>query len=252
MVDPTEFVLATTCKVDITAKPCVASCFGAALYLGETFFLTAAHVADTANPDDFYVTEFDPGLGYGFYQRKIVEIEQKPDIDVAMLKADFPPRARVRSLTWSADNCTLATRLYATGFPFSVDKNWRIPKIRTFQGNIVSQMPFDTLAGNPLAYELDFACPRGMSGAPLVSCDNVDNPEIRGLVIGNHRTDQSIFREKEIIEEDNQTTIIEHYDSLSLGIAVHIDPILRAKYDMIGEVTLADYLGSKQKLTSDE
>ena len=90
--------------------------------------------------------------------------------------------------------------------------------IRSFVGHVVSATTFGRLAPDPLSYELSFQCPRGLSGAPLLTRHD-DSMLITGVVIGNQRTEMLVFSERESVS-DMKEVITERFEALQLGIAL--------------------------------
>ena len=77
--------------------------------------------------------------------------------------------------------------------------------------------PFNLFSSDIQVYELSFPCPRGLSGAPITT--NTHDPQIAGVVVGNHSTKMLIFTDSERLQEGTET-IVERYEALQLGIAI--------------------------------
>jgi hypothetical protein len=78
---------------------------------------------------------------------------------------------------------------------------------RSFKGYIVSTKRFLRFAAKPWVYELSFACPRGLSGASVITLDGA--PRVTGVVVGNHSIQMNDFTDREIISTDKERTIVE-------------------------------------------
>jgi len=112
--------------------------------------------------------------------------------------------------------------------------------IRAFGGNLVSSRTFLGFPARPRVYELPFACPRGLSGAPVFTADNTSR--LVGLVAGNTATDMLLLRESAVTKE-GETTVFEQYERLTLGIAVQTASLLSVQSRLVGQ-SLREHLES--------
>jgi len=217
---------------------------------GENIFLTAGHVVEDArNVGEVVIVErqlSDKSAVYRQLQIENREIEIWPEIDLAILKTKNPP-LWTSSLNWLMRENTMLEELISIGYPYSYEPDKSSLPFRSFSGHVVTVQNFDKLTSHPKCFELSFNCPRGLSGAPVMT-GYKGNWLVRGLVIGNRRIDMPIFRDGERIEEKNEVTIIERYDSLSLGIALTADVILEQYSKLVG-CTIGELLKDSGKLT---
>ena len=125
---------------------------------------------------------------------------------------------------------------------------------RCFQGYVVAPLNEFELPGTNAdifsVHELSFPVPRGLSGSPLLNA--VGNVMVNGVVIGNSDSQMVVFRSKEIETEAEKntksTTIVERFESLSLGIAVQPEAILPLQSTMLG-TTIEDHLLTNELLS---
>lgn len=127
------------------------------------------------------------------------------------------------------------------GFPYALEKELGQIGVRTFKGHVVAAGPTRSLPARPDAYELNFQCPRGLSGAPLLAGSG--SPVIAGVVVGNESSKMLVFSESEVVKESGTTTIVERYESLHLGLAVQSAAILRLEFKNLGR-GLGDHLAA--------
>jgi hypothetical protein len=109
------------------------------------------------------------------------------------------------------------------GFPYGYDSKSGAVSSRGFVGNIAAtRAGWDRFPGRPEIYELSFAAPVGLSGAPLIILDH----RVCGVVVGNHQTKMLVFTDEERLEEGAVINRVERYEVLNLGIAVRARTIL--------------------------
>ena len=136
------------------------------------------------------------------------------------------------------------------GFPYGtlrVDEKLKSVQ-RVFQGYVVSRIiEFKPVgvSGNPYAvYELSFAAPRGLSGAPLLNA--AGSLLLHGMVIAHSESKMIVFHSEEVVKEAWETTVVEHHEVLRLGVAVTADHILGSESRLLGGL-VRDFLGSNGK-----
>lgn len=201
---------------------------GTAFPIGGPFFLTADHVARALTDD----SEFVPVLGLIDETERFtaVAIEETESLgnDVALLRVapEYEPTLRfVHPFPWVNYALNGLDDVMSLGFAYGVyrapDRPYFIQ--RAFKGHVVAPLPSFAAPGvHPSGfevYELSFAAPRGLSGAPLFTPPR--GPlEVAGIVIGNSQSRMLVHSSREQLADGSRETIVEHYESLSLGIAV--------------------------------
>lgn len=97
------------------------------------------------------------------------------------------------------------------GFPYGLLKEEMTILSRSYKGYIVAGKPFTKFKYQPDCYELSFVCPRGLSGAPLLSLGS----DIIDVIIGNEQSEMEVYRRTEQITADRTEVYItsENVDS---------------------------------------
>jgi hypothetical protein len=107
---------------------------------------------------------------------------------------------------------------------------------RAFQGRLVARVnrfkPLGHRGDVFPVYEMSFAAPRGLSGSPLLSAQG--SIVVHGLMIGNSDSRMLVFASQETVQESRETTRVEHYESLSLGIATQGPFIMSLESRLLG------------------
>ena len=192
--------------------------YGTALHLGIDLLLTADHVVANvlAVAPEFAVGWGGPGhsfeaSGYVPFARASVAARW-PEVDLAALRLAAPLDGLP---SWDMGSLPTLTQVASIGFPFGLDAEENSIMTRGFAGHIVGSRKDSHFTGNPLIFELSFATPRLLSGAPLLHRDR-----ICGSVIGNYQTKMLVFSDEERVEEGGVVNRVERYEALNLGIAV--------------------------------
>jgi hypothetical protein len=120
---------------------------------------------------------------------------------------------------------------------------------RMFQGYLVSDLhEFKPLGyeGDPFAvFELSFNAPRGLSGSPLMTTDL--RISVSGIIIGNSKSSMLVFDTEEIEGSESEETRVQHYESMSLGVAVQSKEIFPLRPALL-DCTISEYLERNGKL----
>lgn len=214
---------------------------GTAFSIGGDFFITAGHVAKTFAGRDVIAIGNQLGSQGHWETCLILKHEVLADLDLAVLKTT--PFDAAKSFPWSVDELTMNASVYAAGFPYALNNPAASITTRAFSGSICSLTRCDLLPEKPPVYELSFACPRGLSGAPLLQ-----GQTLVGVVIGNHVTEMIIYSEEEYDKDSESLTIYEKTESLHLGIAVRSNAIVDIQSDLL-ECTIGTHL-RKHNLTT--
>ncbi|MCI5137032.1 MAG: serine protease [Candidatus Electrothrix sp. AR1] len=208
--------------------------YGTAFSIGSGFFLTAAHVINSVREHKWH------GLGYS--ENKIwlscvsTDFETIVDYDIGILKVQS---IDCLEMDWDNNTLPMSQRVLTAGYPYSFDNHNMAINIRAFSGYIVSDPQFYSLPAKPSVYELQFPCPRGLSGAPLFTPGS--SPKIVGMIIGNHSTEMLVYSQREIEEDSNNKSIVERYEALQLGIALQTNSVLDCHFELLGS-TLGSHL----------
>lgn len=226
---------------DRTATP--KNVYGTAFSIGDDCFMTAGHcIASAASESDVIGIAFIVGSKY--FLAEVLEYEVVPELDIGFLKT-IATIGRAKAFPWEADRIPALATVIACGYPFAIDPEQHAISTRSFKGHIVSRRPFARFSAKPWVYELSFASPTGLSGAPLIAIDN--DPRIAGIILGNYETKMLVFSDKEVVSEERET-IIERYHSLQLGIAIQSTELLRLKSKILQSGDLSSHLQKNQLL----
>jgi hypothetical protein len=177
----------------------------------------------------------------------IVEWEIVDGLDLGFLRISKP--RPFKSFRWSTDELPMTTEVKTCGFAFGFDSDRRSADIRAFSGHVVSSRTFFRNHARPPVYELSFACPRGLSGAPLLYEIPNDNHYVAGVIIGNEITDMTVFSSTERSREGSETVVLERLESLHLGIALQARGLMTLESSFLGK-TLQEHLKRQSDLRS--
>lgn len=223
---------------------------GTCFYLSEQFMLTAGHVVKQLQAQQHIgmVGVFEPGPSSTTqWGLEVTDMELLP-CDLGLLSVQFDldqQRNCIFAPPWKEDVVAPAHDVSTWGYPYGLQTHGdeRAVIQRVFKGHIVAspiRFKLEGAEGEPFpVYELSFAAPRGLSGAPLMIKEG--SQYVCGVVIGNSKTSMLIHNYEEVIEETNERTVVEHYESLSLGIAVQARAIMPLRSRMLGG-TIGEYL----------
>jgi hypothetical protein len=217
---------------------------GTAFPVGGNFFLTAGHVVHELNASSAAGGGV-PALGI-FHPRTFrqsgIRISDAEILgnDIGLLQVRFDlaeQESWIFPLYWDPFTHTLGEAVRSPGFAYGDHRVGEARYIvqRSFQGSVVADigiyLPVGH-AGNPFGvFELSFAAPRGHSGAPLLRADG----RVMGVVIGNSKSRMLVLDSEEIDESSGARTILQQYESLSLGIAVRAADVFALRSRMLGK-----------------
>jgi hypothetical protein len=152
---------------------------------------------------------------------------------------------------WRRDGVNAFEPVRAVGFPYGIHRaaDGVSAVQRGFQGHIVSRLPkfkpHRWRGPDFPVYEVSFAAPRGLSGAPLMNC--AGQVHVFGVVIGNHQAKMLVLESEEKISEPPGVTIIQQYESLNLGVAICADFVGGLRSSLLSS-TVHEYLEERGQL----
>jgi hypothetical protein len=210
--------------------------YGTAFNIGEDYFMTAGHsLKSSASDNDTVAIGFIDGQHY--LASEAMDYEVIPEYDVGFIKV-MAKINRAKSLRWEHNRLASLIDVGAGGYPYALDLENNTIGSRSFKGYIVSRKRFHGFSAKPWVYEISFQCPRGLSGAALITLDG--SPKIAGMIVGNHTTKMLVFSDSERISESKET-IVERYEALQLGIALQSTGLLSINSRILNG-TLLDHL----------
>ena len=216
---------------------------GTAFSIGGQFWLTAAHVMQALADD----AELHPFLVLYSPERRfrvaMIDEWETLGADVALLRVDYHDEGAEAwhpVLNWQLEPLPAFEPVRAVGYPFGlVNEQDRKGKIiaRGFGGHIVAyDSHFHLPQTDELCpvFELSFATPKGLSGSALLGGDV--GVRVSGIVIGNTEQSMLVYTNREKVEERGETTIVEQYSTMTLGIAVQARHIAALPSKMLGSL----------------
>jgi hypothetical protein len=148
-----------------TPKPLV---YGTAFPIASGVFATAAHVMTAAKADGTPGLSYMTAAGDNMMLHEIKDYEIVSAIDLALISC--PSLAKLPPLPIDFDRTLdFLANASALGFPLAMEAEFVTCIPRAFGGHIVCRRELYHLPGQPAGYEVDFATPEGLSGAPLIS-----------------------------------------------------------------------------------
>lgn len=212
---------------------------GTAFYLGGKCYATAGHVLDMLfNEYSAQMMFFTDKTNRRTYFIEITEYEIFEDLDIGIFKVDHylnkpSPFHSVKKFCFLDD-------VYTAGYPFGYDSMEQGIYLRAFKGYIISEYRFMRNNIDAQCYELSFSCPRGISGAPLLS-RSIERHSVLGIIIGNGSTEIELYN---VIEEvsgyqERKTEVMKY------GIAVSIKELVKKKSKLLNR-TVREHLEENQ------
>lgn len=214
--------------------------YGTAIYLEHNRFLTAGNVLQDAIGHEQF------GLGYNigseWHSAPIIRHELHPEHDIGIFEASVPG---AKAWQWEFSEQALLSAVQTIGYPHVPDLSRSVPNMRAFRGYVVSTFTSTALRAEPRCYELSFACPRGLLGAPLFTVNR--NPKLTGLLIGNKAAQLLVYCDREGKADTPEGGEL-RYDTLPLGVALQTSALKGLVSPLLGG-TAWEYL-TKNSLVS--
>lgn len=229
---------------------------GTCFSIGGSHMMSAGHVVRGLEQADGLVPIVgiqDPD-NHSFKAARVMDSEILAH-DIGLLTVEFMhPESTgwFHHLKWNAQPLTGFDPVRCCGYPYGQHVAGVRQSVvqRCFQGHVVADLYEFELPGSDAdifpAYELSFSAPRGLSGSPLLS--NAGRVLINGVVIGNSDSQMLVYRSKEVDKDVQATTIVERYESLTLGIAVPTHAIFPMKSRIL-DSTIEAHLVAKGLLS---
>jgi hypothetical protein len=224
---------------------------GTAFWLSGEMFMTAGHVARNILSSDRHgvLLASPPEKGSPLGMR--VSRAEVLDFDIGILQVPNAPKLSagwIHAVKWRREPVVQFDRVWTMGYAFGTHRlHERFNTIqRAFSGHIVCDPPeyevAQVSANLFAAYELSFGTPRGLSGSPLFSGDinSFGEVGVTGVIVGNAESKMLVYKSEERVTE-GQTTIVEQYETLTLGIAVQSRSILPLRSEILSG-SIGDFL----------
>jgi len=220
--------------------------FGTCFSIGEGFMLTAGHVVREIQESAYIgvVGLLEPESR--FPKGAPIVKSEILSCDLGIIEVDFIVKESAKwfsTLSWQQKPLTMLEPVKCVGYPYGLHnvEDRKSLVIRSFQGYIVAAVNrFKPLGmeGEPFSvYELSFQAPRGLSGSPLLR--EYGKLNVTGVVIGNSKSRMLVLEseeiEKQMGEKATRKTVVEQYESLSLGVAVQAEEIFGIRSELLGD-----------------
>jgi hypothetical protein len=213
---------------------------GSCSSIAPNLFLTAGHVVSALNASkESAVIGFLNPASNRLVPMPIQASEQLA-ADIGILRAETALHGQwFGRPSWSREPLIMLSPVQAYGYPYGLREFSKGQMVvqRGFVGHIVAHiseyLPLGMKPPSFGVYELSFAVPRGLSGAPLLRQIG-GTLDVHGIVIGNSDSSMLVYQGSESEGEGHATTVVERYESLSLGLAVDAVTIMGLHSRMLG------------------
>lgn len=215
--------------------------WGTAFCIGEGFYLTAAHVMESASGsvENQISDALTIGLGIansgGWLFSTDTKYEIHPQLDLAIIENHHHFNSSRDSVVpaWNLEQLLVLNDVYTLGYPYAKFEKDDLTSItpRGFKGHIIGLRDHGLMTGPDFgAYELSFQTPRGLSGAPLFS----RGPDhcVCGLIIANEMKEMTVSRWEDINEDGQRSTHIQS-EVMNIGIAIQEAEIFNAPFELM-------------------
>lgn len=179
---------------------------GTCFYIGNSYFLTALHVAEYAKAsEDRKIGFFSQTLNGCVNMSSYEVVEEFPESDIALIKSEeiLKYDKKPKAFKWSGKELLIFEEVRSMGYPHGFDSTRGMSIGRGFSGTILSEIPFERDNKKATCYELSFQAPRGLSGGLLLD----KSYNVHGIVIGNSEKEINVFFDETTIFSGDQKTI---------------------------------------------
>lgn len=226
---------------------------GTCFSLGGDLFLTAGHVARgiTQSGKLGVILVVPPAAEHPIALRVADTEELQSDLAVLRVPGATQYGGHIYPLRWRRQPIVQLDAIWTLGFAYGSHRLGEQTNViqRAFRGHVVSDPPayeIPEVASYPLCiYEISFAAPRGLSGSPLLFGEGSSLTEIAvaGVVIGNSTSKMLVFSSREVDSISSEVSIVEQYESLSLGVAIQATSVF-GQYSNLAGVTIGARLAT--------
>lgn len=199
--------------------------FGSCFTIGKPqYLMTAAHCVAHENPEDLSVDFIRGSERRG---QRVTEVHLHPSADLAILYVPSANSADGVGPYMTFDTtANFAVDIGSFGYvDEGIHDGSQLVVAKAFRGYIHRHFPFTDLANHYRyrAIELSFACPVGISGAPVF---NALKPEVlHGVVTGTHESSVQVHKVSEV--SDDGTTFSEVIQKVTqYGTAVYLSDVM--------------------------
>jgi hypothetical protein len=215
--------------------------YGTAFKLLQNTFMTTGHSVEAAQSERPF------GIGTPLEVRGRVWImpataaEIIPEYDLGLIRVDEPDDSRINALPWTMTAIGGGDYVMSGGYAMGLDLAEHTLTCRSFRGNVVADLYKVTLlAGNPVYYELSFAAPVGLSGAPVMDI----NRNVVGYIIGNRQSGMETIVSREVSSDGAKEETFTRWEGISYGLAVSCHSLKDVKSELLG-MSIGEFIQSR-------
>jgi len=242
-IDSNEFIFPLIGLKSINDALKLKNIYGTLSYVKNGFFVTAGHSITNSLECDKIAVGFQNPDNIKEWKYEIIDDHELFDeIDIGIVHVGKIYKIfksfKIRSII-----LPLLSDIYTLGFPHAIEiyDQKHVIKRRALKGYIVNAGIFRQLNINFQSYEISFFCPKGISGAPILSRLNNGNILINGYIIGSSNIETPVFEEKEVLNEGNEKTVHLKTETTKFGIAINAMELLKIN-SYIFQKSIRDYL----------
>lgn len=227
-------------------KDKISNLYGTCLYLNNNIFVTASHVIENISNEETKLLLIKKRNGW--VGNEIIECESFKFIDICIFKINSI-KPKLKQIKWTIEDPSILTDVYACGYPHGFSPESQNVQNRGLKGSIAGINQYDIYEHGKFfnAIEIDFSCPKGLSGSPLIGWDNF---LIYGIVTGNTSVSIITHEKRELNEINGERSYYCTEETHNLGLAIANQSIFGLHSNILGSQFL-EYL-KKNKLLNNE
>jgi S1-C subfamily serine protease len=220
--------------------------YGTCSYIGNNFFITASHCINNISKEETGLILFKKSPESQDWQAiEIKENETFEKLDIAIINIESTPE-NIKAHKWANEEPIIFTEVYACGYPHGFDAMNNSITSRGLKGVVCGLSGADIFSkGNPFnVIETSFACPKGISGAPLIEW-NINT--VHGIIVGNTKASITTHEIREVDIKKNESSYFTVEETTSLGMTVSNQSIFKIKSELL-KMTFKEYLQKENLL----
>lgn len=203
--------------------------YGSAFCVGGNLFMTAGHCIVNAKTHPVWGVGRLNTSSLQWFAHPATDSEIHDTLDIGLIQAEV---ADVSTFPWVLEEMPGLMDVKTAGYTDGFDPKSSILNIKSFKGYVLAGQPLYDHPGSPRGYELSFVVPMGLSGAPTLEDRN--DLKVRGVIIGQRRTEMTLDVDEEIIQENGREVTIKKKEFLHFGIALQSGTMSTAQFRLCG------------------
>ncbi len=211
---------------------------GTLFSIGGIYFMTAGHVLEQPKAYDqitIGVRNKSKKSSHSFAGVGGFEIFE--NIDIGIIRCLVNKYQPLRVPKWTSEKHASLSDVSTFGFPFGLKlEEGRTGEVylRSLKGYIVCSYQLKIPYSEKVkCYELSMNCPRGISGAPLLSSEKPGC--LIGVVVGNANSEIEVSNEVETEKDGNSKVVYRKTEIVRYGIAIQSCEILKLDSNLLGK-----------------